>query len=368
MQFIMKIFGWPLGFIMLGCYMLTGNNYALAIIVFTILVKVATLPLSIKQQKEQAKMQMFQPKLEALQKKYANNRERYNEEVQKLYTEEGYNPMSGCLPSLIQFPILFGVLDVVYKPLYHILRIGTTALNELIDIANAAGHTILSSSYYSQIELFKIVKSNPEVFSEADPEIISKISGFNMDFLGLDLSVVPKLSLTYEGGFNWYLIIPLLCGVFQFAQTIYTMKKNPTQQAGGGVMKGMLYIMPLFSVYIAFIVPAGAGFYWTVSALLMLVQSVFLNIKYNPKKLAEQAEAEYEAKKEEKRKQRVEARERLKKIQGDVKDVKEEAYVPETEETLSKKEEERRKLAEARRRDAEKYGEKYVEVTDDDLK
>lgn len=364
MQFIMKIFGWPLGFVMLGCYMLTGNNYALAIVLFTIVVKAATLPLSIKQQKGQAKMQLFQPKLEAIQKKYGNNKERYNEEVQKLYTEEGYNPMSGCLPALIQFPILFGVLDVVYKPLYHILRISTTAINELIEMAGAAGHTIQEASYYSQIELFKIIKSNPEIFSGADQEVIAKIDGFNMDFLGLDLSVVPQFSLTYEGAFNWYLLIPVLCGVFQFAQTIYTMKKSPTQQAGG-IMNGMLYIMPLFSVYIAFIVPAGAGFYWTVSALLMLVQSVFLNIVYNPKKLAEQAEAEMEAKKEEKRRQRAEAKEKLKKLQ----DYREEGEeIPETEELLSKKEAQRRKLAEARRRDAEKYGEKYVEVTDEDLK
>ena len=79
MQFIMKIFGWPLGFVMLGCYLLTGNNYALAITVFTLVTKLALLPLSIKQQKEQAKMAVFQPKLKRIQEKYGNNKERYNE-------------------------------------------------------------------------------------------------------------------------------------------------------------------------------------------------------------------------------------------------------------------------------------------------
>ena len=76
MQFIMKIFGWPLGFVMLGCYMVTGNNYALAIVLFTIVTRLACLPLSIKQQKEQAKMALFKPKIDSIQKKYANNKER----------------------------------------------------------------------------------------------------------------------------------------------------------------------------------------------------------------------------------------------------------------------------------------------------
>ena len=175
MQFIMKIFGWPLGFIMLGCYMITGNNYALAITVFTFATKLALLPLSIKQQKEQAKMAIFQPKLQNIQKKYGNNKERYNEEIQKLYTEEGYNPMSGCLPALIQFPILFGVIDVVYKPIYHILRVSNDVINEMVAIAEMAGHEFAKNSYYTQINLLKIVKEDPELFSAMDPEMIGKI-------------------------------------------------------------------------------------------------------------------------------------------------------------------------------------------------
>ncbi len=361
----MKIFGWPLGFIMLGCYMITGSNYALAMVLFTVVTKLALLPLSIKQQKEQAKINLFQPKLANLQKKYSNNREKYNEELQKLYAEEGYNPMSGCLPSLIQFPILFGVIDVVYKPIYHILRISNTVINEMIEVATAAGHEIMANSYYSQIELMKAVKASPEIFSSFDAEIVSKIENFNMDLFGLDLSIVPEFTLTYNGGFNWYLLIPILCGVFQFAQSFIAMRKNGTQeQAGSGMMKGMMYIMPLFSVYIAFIVPSGVGFYWAINAVVMLLQTIFLNIFYNPQKLAEQAQAEIDAQKEAKKQKRIEARERLKELQNGKTELSEE----EKEENLSKKEINKRKLAEARKRNAEKYVEEYVEVTDDDLK
>lgn len=360
MQLIMTIFGWPLGFIMLGCYMLTGSNYALAILVFTIVTKLALLPLSIKQQKEQAKMAIFQPKLQAIQKKYGNNKERYNEEIQKLYTEEGYNPMSGCLPMLIQFPILFGVLDVVYKPLYHILRLGNTVINELIDIAEAAGHSF-TQSYYSQINLIEIVKEETEIFASYDQEVISKILEFDMEMFGINLGVVPQFSLTYEGAFNWYLLIPIACGLFQLLGTIISMKSNPSSK-GAGSMNIMMYTMPLMSVYIGFIVPAAAGFYWTVSAIAQMFQSMFLHVKYNPQKMAAQMEAEMEAEKEEKRQKRIEARERLKELQKEKSDKKARSEDP------SQKETNRKKLAEARKRHAEKYGEEYVDVTDEDLK
>ncbi len=361
MQFIMKIFGWPLGFVMLGCYLITGNNYALAITLFTIITKLALLPLSVKQQKEQAKMAVFQPKLKRIQEKYGNNKERYNEEIQKLYTEEGYNPMSGCLPSLIQFPILFGVIDVVYKPIYHIFRVSNEVIDEMISVASAAGHAFEAHSYYNQIKLLNIIQEETELFHAFDQEVITKIAEFDMTLFGLDLGVVPQFALTYEGAFNWYLLIPILCGVFQLGMTFYMQKANPSTQ-GAGSMNIMLYMMPLMSVYIGFIVPAAAGFYWTLSAVVQFIQSVFFNIFLNPKKLAEKAEAEAEAAKEAKRQQRAEAREKLKELQRE----KNAKY--ERNDDPSQKEINRKKLAEARKRNAEKYGDEYIEVTDDDLK
>ena len=362
MQFIMKIFGWPLGFIMLGCYMITGNNYALAITVFTFATKLALLPLSIKQQKEQAKMAIFQPKLKRIQEKYGNNKERYNEEIQKLYTEEGYNPMSGCLPSLIQFPILFGVIDVVYKPIYHIFRVSNAVIEEMMSVASAAGHAFEAHSYYNQIKLLKIIQDETELFHSFDQEIITKIAEFDMTLFGLDLGIVPQFKLTYEGGFNWYLLIPILCGLFQLGMTFYMQKANPSQQQGGGAMNIMLYTMPLMSVYIGFVVPAAAGFYWTLSAVAQFIQSFFFNIFLNPKKLAEQAEAEAEAAREAKKQQRAEAKEKLKELQ------RERSAKYAQNETPEQKEINKKKLAEARKRAAEKYGEKYEEVTDEDLK
>ncbi|MBQ5897006.1 MAG: YidC/Oxa1 family membrane protein insertase, partial [Oscillospiraceae bacterium] len=158
------------------------------------------------------------------------------------------------------------------------------------------------------------------------------------------------------------LVLPILCGIFQLAMTFYMQKSNPTSQQQGGAMNIMLYTMPLMSVYIGFIVPAAAGFYWTLSAVAQFIQSFFFNIFLNPKKLAEQAEAEAEAAKEAKKQQRAEAREKLKELQ------RERSAKYAQNDTPEQREKNKKKLAEARKRAAEKYGETYEEVTDEDLK
>ncbi len=363
MQFLMKIFGWPFGWVMLLCYMVSGN-YALALFLFTLVTRVALFPLSLKQHKEQAKMAVFKPKLDSLQQKYGNNKQKYNEEVQKLYQEEGYSPLSGCLPSIIQFPVLFGVIDVVYKPLYHILRLDSGLIEQLEAAAEAAGYSF-GQSYASQIELMNIVKTNPGIFSGFDAGVLQKISEFQMTVFGLDLSTIPQFKFMLDGSFNWLLMIPLLCGLTSLASSLYTFKRGMGGQAGGtaaGTSFGMMIFMIGFSVYIAFIVPAGVGIYWVFSNLLMFLQTLYLYRKYDPKKLADNLAAEQEAAKEQRRRERAEARRSYgaEKTAG--------AAGTPGEKSPSQKEANRRKLAEARRRDAEKYGEEYIEVTDEDLK
>lgn len=107
MNFIYELFGTPLGWIMWLLYAVI-KNYGICLILFTVLIKAALFPLSIKQQKSSAKMAVFTPKMTEIQKKYANNKQKQQEEMMKFYEEHGYNPMSGCLPLFIQFPILFG--------------------------------------------------------------------------------------------------------------------------------------------------------------------------------------------------------------------------------------------------------------------
>lgn len=351
MNFIYTIFGYPLGWVMWLCYNVI-KNYGVALIVFTIILRIVQFPLSIKQQKSSARMALFKPKMDALQKKYKNDKAKQQEEMIKLQQEEGYSPTAGCLPMLIQFPILFGVIDVVYKPLTHILRLPSDVINKAIEIAKSVGTV---SAGAPQISVMKFLSQSPEKFSELGSDVIAKIQSVDLNFLGINLGDIPSFA------FNLLLIIPVLAGITALFQTILMMKTNPlysdSSTPGMGATKISMYIMPIFSVWIAFTVPAGVGLYWSISNILMAVQSVLLFKLYHPDKLRKQME-------EEQAKRKADVKKYVKQVEITDKTGKKKTLDKE----LSEKEINRIRLARARELDAEQYGEQYSDVTDDDLK
>lgn len=361
MDFIYSVIGYPLGWIMWACYEVF-RNYGLALIVFTLLTKLILLPMGIKQQKSQVKMAVFKPKMDAITKKYATNKQKQQEEMAALYEKEGYNPMSGCLPLLIQFPIMFGLIDVIYKPLTHILRFSKEDITRGIEIAtNMFGpdSPIVKANVGLRSEniIFKALETNPEFASQWGQDFANKIGSFDQSFLGLDLSQTPGMRL------EWLLLIPIISGITSFLLSKISMKMTSATAGDNATMNGMsksmMLMMPIMSVVIAFQVPAGVGLYWILSNVFSMLQSWYLNKKYNPQEMLAAAMAEEELRKEQERAERVE----LKKKQASGELQKEL-----TEKAMTQKEINRKKLAEARRRNAEKYGEEYIEVTDEDLK
>lgn len=358
MNLIYKIFGWPLGFIMWAIYLVVPN-YAIALFIFTLITRVFLFPLAIKQQKSTAKMTMIQPRIREIQEKYKDNREKQNEEMSKLYQQEGYNPMSGCLPLLIQFPILFGLIDVVYNPLNHILRLSTGVIETIKSVFSLgfSADQLKSLGMTEQLKMVSDVQSNQAFYLPfLGAENVEKITSLNYNFLGIDLMMVPQWSMLtgiFSGGFNPVVLIPILSGLTSLAMAIIS-SRNAAQPAGdqqsAGMMKGMTFIMPIMSFWIAFSVPAGVGLYWTYSNIFALLQSLYMNKKYNPKELAAKAKAEFEEKKKQEMLARKEAK---KKVKAGL------ATDEEKQKALSQKEKDKRRLAEARKRDAEKYGDTY---------
>ncbi len=359
MGFISEIIGYPLGWVMWLIYKAIPF-YAIALLIFTILTKLLMLPSTIKQQKSSVKMIKLKPKMDALQKKYGNNKEKYQEEMMKLYQEEGYNPMSGCAPMLIQFPILFGLIDVVYKPLYHIVRIPKDILTTMQELmkANFADFGFKSANEVAstyQIKAINYLQNNPDggVLAELGGETLEKIREFDLNFLGINLGETPSFA------WNLLILIPILSGLTSLLISLVSMKnmknQSPEQQQAAGMTKGMMFFMPLLSVWISFSVPAGVGIYWIYSNIFSVAQTILMNKFFNPQMLAAKEIAEDEAKREAERQARIEAKKAAKESGED------------REKALSQKEINKRKLAEARRRDAEKYGEEYVEVTDKDF-
>ena len=346
----MHILGVPLGWVMKFIYGFI-QNYGLSIIVFTILVKLLMLPMAVKQQRSQAKMAVVQPQMLELQKRYANNQQKLQEELAALYAREGYNPTSGCLTLFIQFPIIMGLYDVIYKPLTHVLALGSETLTKATEIATSLG--LLPEKLYSaEPYIISAVQNDPAAFEALGADIVSKIQNFDMYFLGINLGDTPTMA------FNALLLIPILSFASQMLMTVISFRNNNTGSDNPSMagMKATMYMMPFLSAWICFSVPAGVGLYWTVSSLLSIVQMLVLNKVYNPKEMAEKARIESERRRELEKAERAKRREEAKAGEAEAK-----------RKALSQKEINRQKLAEARRRDAEKYGEVYVEVTDKDL-
>ena len=358
MQFIISIFGIPLGYIMWALYQLV-HNYGLALLLFTLIAKLLMIPLGIKQQKSLVKNAIMKPKLDEIQKKYAKNPKKAQEETMKLYEQEHFNPMSSCLPLLIQFPILFGLIDVIYKPLQHILHLSNDVINQAVSLmGDMAGR----SAYAVQISVVQAVNQDPEKFASLGADVISQIQSLDLNFLGLNLGATPTFAL------NVLILIPILSGLTSLLVSLYSMKQSgalSSQGPGTGMTKGMMLVMPLLSAWFAFQVPVGVGLYWIFNNLLSAVQTAILYKVYNPKEMAAKAEAEAAERKERERQEKIEAKKRLKEELKAKKN--REISDEELEKAMSEKERNRAKLAAARKRDALKYGEEYVEVTDKDL-
>ena len=296
-------------------YTLTGS-YGLAIILFTLVVKLIMLPFQVKSKKSMMRMNRMNGKIQEIQKKYANNQTKMGEEMQKLYAEEGVSPMSGCLWSFLPLPILLALYSIMRQPITHLMMISKDTAAGLVEKAAAAGVDITNIATikdgvtqftaYGQINLVKAITSQaPEVVDGLDKWI-----HLDFSFIGLDLAATPT-SVFGSFSFSWAVIglilIPILAGGFQLLMSIYTMRTQPQQGANGASMKGMMYMMPLMSVYIAFIMPAALGIYWIAQSVFSLIQEVIMTKFFN-KKLEEEENARYEARQADRQRRQEEAK------------------------------------------------------------
>lgn len=251
------------------------NNYGIAIILFTIVVKLVIFPVSIKQQKSMAANARMSKKQQEIREKYANDPKKMNEESQKLFEENGMQSF-GCMTMFIPLLILMGVYYAVVSPLTNTMHMNgdvvTSALNSLTVMP---GIGTQFTSIYGQLEIVNIARqAGGEQFLTAffSPEQITSIANYSnsFNFLGLDLLGRPS------DGLSSLILIPILCLVTSLGSQIFTMKIQGTLKQQQGCMLGMLLMMPLFSAYIAYTVPAAVGFYWIISTLTSFIQTIIL--------------------------------------------------------------------------------------------
>ena len=295
-SFFANIFGYLLNFI----YNFV-NNYGLAMIIFTIVIKLVMLPLSIKQQKMLKKSTKLQEKMKILQFKYKNDPEKLNQEMMNLYKEEKMNPFSGCFSTIIQFILLISIFYMVRSPLTYMKKVDTETVNTYVQQLKDSEKEV--SAAYPEIDIIREIgflqEKNPE-----DSEL--KNLSFNMNFLGLDLSKIPQQNL---GDWTVY-IIPVLYILSSFISIRMTtnmqkkqeekdipiiditenakkedkqmvkVEETPAEEeydAMAQTNKMMSWMMPIMSVSISLVAPLGLALYWLINNITMILERLILN-------------------------------------------------------------------------------------------
>jgi YidC/Oxa1 family membrane protein insertase len=243
-------------------YNLTQDNYALSIIIFTILTKVLLFPLSLKQMKSSLEMQKIKPKYDEIIKKYKNDKAKQGEEVTKLYSEHKINPLGGCLPILIQLPLILGMFYIVRQPLTYVVQIP----QEEIQI------------YTKQLLNKEEVTKNEMSLSEI--KIANKNNLIDMNFLGLNLGDVPSDSFSSDETKKanpFSILIPILSVIFSIYQIKQMQKSSQMTEEQKEMQKSMNLMMPLLSGFIAFTMPLALGVYWLIGSICQIIQQSFIS-------------------------------------------------------------------------------------------
>lgn len=278
------IFGW----IMYGCYYMV-HDYGISIILFTIITKIILMPISIMVQKNSIKMVKMYPEMNRIKAKYYGSKEMISEEEYKLYQKEKYHPMLDLIPVAAQLVILMGVVDVIYRPITHLLH----ASKETVEALTKAYCEISGvSPELSSIQIHIVDSIKDPVYIEAyrqviSDELLTSISGINMNFLGFNLGIVPAQVLGKA------VLVPILAAFTAWLMCFVQNRANVLQAEQGKINQiTTLLISVGLSLYLGFFVPEGVGFYWILSNVIAILTLYLLNFCINPKKYIDYEELE----------------------------------------------------------------------------
>ena len=297
-----EIITWPFAKLMVWLYNLTGS-YGWAIILFALVVNLVLTPFMAKSKKSMMRQTRLQPKISELQRRHEGNPQKLNEEMQKLYREEGVNPMSGCLWSLIPFPILIALYSVIRQPLTRMMFVSSEFVTTLQEFFVEKGlYTAATgrASAYFEIELTKVLHENWDLVQSGlagklDPNLLN----VDFSFIGLNLGDQPQWNFFMNGTWTWAAIglflIPFVSAALSWASMkVSTMINPPAAGAGGeqaqAMSKSMNMVMPLMSIWICFVMPAAMGIYWIANSVFGMARDYILTKIYRKQLDIEEAE------------------------------------------------------------------------------
>lgn len=295
----------PFAWVLRQLYLLF-NNYGLALIALTLVLRLILTPFQMKSKKSTMKTSRLTNKVKALEAKYKDDKDKYNAEVQKLYKAEGVSPMSGCLWTLIPLVIMLIIYAVIRNPLTHMFQMPQEMYNELYEAVTNLGFVYKTGKGGGGYEQIAVAEYMVGVWDQVKHIVAGVLDApINFNVLGVDIGQQPKLMFWNDPSWpaeKWNVIgrflIPFLAGGSQMLSSFVSQKMNQsvaTDEKGEQVKsaiagtKAMLYTMPIISIWFAFVMPAGIGVYWIFSALFGMVQDAIITKHYRKKYDAEDA-------------------------------------------------------------------------------
>ena len=300
----------PFGYLMGWLYQFT-NNYGIALILFSIIVQLVMLPMTAKSKKSMMKMSRLQPRMQEIQRRYADDPQRQNAAIQAMYKEEGVSMGGGCLWSLVPMLIIIPLYTVVRQPLVYMLHESLETANQIVDVLKtAAPEAFGSNAYYNQITAAQLIPQYADVLKEAIPTISDTVlNGVNFGFLGCNLGLIPPFNVFASTFWTWPNVGLFLLALLSAGNQVVTMwinqkmndsvvtnkdgiqdKETAQNSQAAQTGKVMMYTMPLMMLWIGFTVPASLSLYWLIGGVVRTIEDVLLTKKYRTQYDAEDAE------------------------------------------------------------------------------
>jgi len=290
----------PFGYLLDYLYRFTGN-YGISLIIFAVIVQLVLLPITIKSKKSMMKMSRLQPRIQAIQQKYADDKQKQQEAIQKLQQEEGASMgCGGCLWSFVPLLILLPLYQVVRQPIVFMLHESADVANKIVEVIKTADPALFTNNnYYDQIVAISNIGQHIDAVKAAIPDISARtLEGLNFDFLfGIDLGAIPEFNIFDRSTFIWdwphigAILIPVLSAGSQVLSTKLSQRANNslvTDEKGledketaeksqsNQTNKVMMWMMPLMSLWIGFTVPSALSLYWLVGGVVRMAEDQIL--------------------------------------------------------------------------------------------
>lgn len=317
MQSLFNIINIPLGYVLKFLSEILGGNFAASVLVFTLLINLVLIPLSIKSQKSSVSQMRIKPKLDELKKRYGDDRQKMAQAQQKLYQEEGVSMSGGCLPMIVRMVLLFSIYWLIMSPLTYMAGADKAKVENVTTTINTALSDLkkndekeynkvikevswkLNATNNYELSLIRIIKNNPDKVKEILTEkqyasieedykyTIEKLEKADIDFnlFGIDLTSKPNFSFDIFNSWEAIWLLPIAAFLAQMLTSVVSMRINKHINPDAPSMAGMMLTMPLISLFIGFSFPGGVCFYWICSSLVGGAIQSAIQILYGPHKM-----------------------------------------------------------------------------------